>query len=538
MAQRIGGAQRARDLVGAGAWQEAYDLFGGLDPSRLGPEDLDALADAAWWTCRIDEAIAARQRAHAGHVRAGDARRAGRAAWLLFYDYLYRGEEAVAGGWLRRARRHLAAEPECAERGYLAFSEAELALWDDRPDDAVALAERTIALGQRLASPDVLALGIETQGRAVLAMGRVVEGAGLLDEAMCSVVAGELQPLFAGWIYCHVISACWELADLRRAGEWTDAAMRWCEELSTATTPYQGLCRVHRVEIATLRGRWTEAEAEARRTCEELMAYEPHLAGEAFYAAGELHRRRGDLQAAAASFARAHELGTEPQPGLALVQLARGRTAAAATALRVALAGQTANRLGRVRLLAAQAEVALAAGDLDTARAATGELESTAERYGSPALHAIAASARGVLRLAEDDVEGALASLRRALTVWQEIDAPYEAARVRVRLGDAFRRAGDQVGARLELQVARRTFERLGATGDARPAPASLPGRLTAREAQVLRLVATGRSNRDIATELVVSEHTVARHLNNIFAKLGVSSRTAATAFAFERDLV
>jgi ATP/maltotriose-dependent transcriptional regulator MalT len=535
MAQRIGDAQRARDLVGAGAWQEAYELFDGLDPSRLGPEDLDALADAAWWTCRVDEAIAARQKAHAGHVRAGDARRAGHAAWLLFYDHLYRGEETVAGGWLRRARRHLAAEPECAERGYLAFSEAEIALWDGRPDDAVALAERTIALGQRLGSPDVLALGIETQGRAVLAMGRVAEGAGLLDEAMCSVVAGELQPLFAGWIYCHVIGACWELADLRRAGEWTDAAMRWCEELSTATTPYQGLCRVHRVEIATLRGRWTEAEAEARRTCEELMAYEPHLAGEAFYAAGELHRRRGDLHAAAASFARAHELGTQPQPGLALVQLARGRTAAAATALRVALAGQTASRLGRMRLLAAQAEVALAAGDLDTARAATGELESTAERYGSPALHATAATARGALRLAEDDVEGALASLRRALAVWQEIDAPYEAARVRVRLGDAFRRAGDEAGARLELQVARRTFERLGATGAGQ---ASLPGRLTAREAEVLRLVATGRSNRDIATELVVSEHTVARHLNNIFAKLGVSSRTAATAFAFERDLV
>jgi tetratricopeptide (TPR) repeat protein len=212
MGQRTAGAERARDAARAGAWQQAYELFARLDRAGLGPEDLDALADAAWWTCRL-----------------------------------------------------------------------------------------------------------ETRGRALLAQGRVQEGAGLLDEAMCSVVAGELQPLFTGWVYCHVIAACWELADLRRAGDWTDAAMRWCEQLSTASTPYQGLCRIHRVEIATLRGRWTEAEAEARRTCDELMAYEPHFAGEAFYAAGELHRRRGDLQAAEASFARAHELGAEPHPGLAPV---------------------------------------------------------------------------------------------------------------------------------------------------------------------------------------------------------------------------
>jgi hypothetical protein len=266
MAQRTAGAERARDAADAGAWQQAYELFARLDRAGLGPEDLDALADAAWWTCRVDEAIAARQKAHAGHLRAGDGRLAGRAAWLLYYDHLYRGEETVAGGWLRRAQRHLTAEPECAEQGYLAFAEAELALWAGRLDEAVELAERTTALGQRLGSPDLLALGLETRGRALLAQGRVEEGVGLLDEAMCSVVAGELQPLFTGWVYCHVIAACWELADLRRAGDWTDAAMRWCQQLATATTPYQGLCRIHRVEIATLRGRWTEAEAEARRT--------------------------------------------------------------------------------------------------------------------------------------------------------------------------------------------------------------------------------------------------------------------------------
>jgi hypothetical protein len=240
MAQRTVGVERARDAAGAGAWQEAYELFAGLDRAGLGPGDLDALADAAWWTCRVDEAIAARQKAYAGHARAGDARGAGHAAWLLYYDHLYRGEETVAGGWLRRAQRHLAAEAECIEQGYLGFAEAELALWAGRLDDAVELAEGLAALGQRLGSPDLLALGLETQGRALLAKGRVEEGAGLLDEAMCSVVAGELQPLFTGWIYCHVIAACWELADLRRAGEWTDAAMRWCEELPHRRPPTRG----------------------------------------------------------------------------------------------------------------------------------------------------------------------------------------------------------------------------------------------------------------------------------------------------------
>ena len=543
MTDRVSTVERARDAAQRGSWAEAYEQYRDLDPPTLAPDDLDALADAAFWMCRIDESIAARQKAHTGYARAGRPRPAAVAAWLLYYEFLIQGEETVAGGWLQRMRRHLETEADCPEHGYLAFADAEVALWGGNPTDALAHAERLAALGQRHDHLELLALGTELQGRCLLAMGRVPEGTALLDDAMCSVVAGELSPMITGWIYCNVISACWELADLRRAGAWTDAAMRWCEDLPTSSAPYQGICRVHRVEIATLRGRWTEAGAEAERTCEELLAYAPRLAGAAFYAAGEVRRHLGDLSGAESLFGQAYELGTDPQPGLALVQLAQGKGAAAEAALRRALTEDGPGRLGRVRLLAAQAEVARHSGDLDTLRAATEELESASAGFPGTALEAAARFARGALQLAEGEVDVALGELRRAVAIWQEIDAPYEVARTRIVLGETFRAAGDEDGARLEFQVAQRIFDRLGAaaaTGQtAAPVEqrAAAPQGLTPRESEVLRLLATGRSNRDIAAELVVSEHTVARHLSHIFAKLGVSSRTAAAAFAFEHDL-
>ena len=543
MAEGVVAVEDARDAARRGAWSEAYDAYRRLYPSTLTPDDLDNLADAAFWLCRIDESIAARQKAHTGYVRAGRPRPAAVAAWLLYYEFLIQGDETVAGGWLQRMRRMLEREADCPEHGYLAFADAEIALWGGHPTDALAHAERLADLGQRHGHPELLALGTELRGRCLLAMGRVPEGTALLDDAMCSVVAGELNPMITGWIYCNVVSACWELADLRRAGAWTDAAMRWCEGLSTSSAPYQGICRVHRVEIATLRGRWTEAGDEAERTCDELLAYAPRLAGAAFYAAGEVRRHLGDLSGAEALFGRAYELGTDPQPGLALVQLAQGKAAAAEAALRRALAEHGPGRLGRARLLAAQAEVARHSGELDTLRAATEELESDSGGFPDTALEAAASFARGALQLAEGEVDGALTTLRRAVAIWQEIDAPYEVARTRILLGESFRAAGDEDGARLEFQVAQRIFERLGVAEDsgrtaasAEPRPAAAMG-LTPRETMVLRLLATGRSNRDIAAELVVSEHTVARHLSHIFAKLGVSSRTAAAAFAFEHDL-
>jgi ATP/maltotriose-dependent transcriptional regulator MalT len=295
--------------------------------------------------------------------------------------------------------------------------------------------------------------------------------------------------------------------------------------------------------MSILRGAWAVADAEARRTCDELLAYEPNCAGMAFNTFGEVRRRIGDLDGAEDAFARAHELGYNPQPGLAQVQLARGRTQAAAAALRLALASDARAGFPRAQLLAAQVEVALAAGDLDEATAAVAELQSLAERLDAPAVEAIAARAAGAVRLAEGDAAGSVSSLRRALAIWQSLEAPYEAASTRLLLGTAARRLGDEYGARLELDVAHSAFQRLGAQADAKEAALLIgeipsPGGLTAREVEVLRLVARGKTNREIAAELVISDHTVGRHLNNIFAKLDVGTRAAATAYAFTHGLM
>jgi DNA-binding NarL/FixJ family response regulator len=375
---------------------------------------------------------------------------------------------------------------------------------------------------------------------------------------MCSVMAGELSSFFTGWIYCLGLQRCMACADVERAAEWTDAAMKWCASMP-AENNFRGLCRVHRVEVLELRGAWVRAQTEAQRACEELLPHEGRVAAEASYLAGDIQRRRGDLEAAETSYDRAHALGRDPQPGLALLRLAQGRAEASAVGLGLALASEKpgpgpdggSGRLRRCRLLAAQVEVALALGRTDAARTAADELRELAcdwqRRRGSDAtmLHALAASADGAVAFADGDTNRALPVLRRALELWLALGVPYEAAQVRMTLAAADRTAGDEDGARMELTAARDTFEQLGAVPDARRASALLggvraqrPGALTEREVQVLRLVAAGGTNRSIAAELVISEHTVARHLNNIFAKLDVSSRAAATAYAYRHGLV
>jgi ATP/maltotriose-dependent transcriptional regulator MalT len=531
----------ARDAVARESWAEAYRRLRALEPDRLSPRDLEGLADAAWWLSRMDESFAARQRAYAGYADAGDDLAAALVAVRLCIDRFWRGEAAAGAGWLMRAQRHLRGRSECLQHGHVALCEAFVAHRRGELEAALPLTERAIGIGQRFGDRDLVMMGIHAQGLALVAAGRVAEGMALLDEAMTSVVAGELSTYFTGAIYCNVMATCLEVGDLGRAGEWSEAARAWYEGLSPEA-PYPGFCRVNRSEVALLLGAWSEAEAEATRACREL-TFQPLAAGRAFYEAGEVRRRMGDLAGAGEAFARAHELGFEPQPGLALLRLAQGRPDAAMAALRLALGGDAAGRLGRARLLAAQVEVALAADDLDAARAASGELATIARDFGTPALDAEAAMADGSLRLAESDLPGALARLRHASATWQELRLPFETARARLRYGAALRTAGDADGALLELRAALAAFQRLGAAGEAAGAAellgeqGELPNGLTGREAEVLRLVATGRSNRDIAAELVLSEHTVARHLQNIFAKLGVSSRAAATAFAFEHDL-
>jgi DNA-binding CsgD family transcriptional regulator len=490
-------------------------------------------------------------RAYSGYVAAGAERRAGHMAWLLFYEHQLAGRSAVAAGWLRRARRHLGGEPECVEQCYLAWVDTEDAQRRGAFDEAMASARRMAYIARRCGSPDLIAMSAQAQSGVLVAQGRIGDGLELLDDAMCSAMAGELSSFFTGWVYCLALQRAMACVDLERAAEWTDAAMRWCARMP-AENNYRGLCRVHRVEVLELRGSWSEAVAEAERTCAELLPYERRVAAEAVYLVGQIQRRRGEPAAAEESYDRAHELGRDPQPGLALLRLAQGKAEASATALRSAVASGGESGLARCRLLAAQVEVALALGRLDEARTAAGELESLAvewqRRCGSAAtlLHASAATAGGAVAFAARDVDRALPLLRHALTLWLELRVPYEAAQVRMTLTAADRAAGDDEGARMELRAAEQCecFRELGAEPDARRAAALLaevrrrqPGGLTERETEVLRLVAAGRTNRAIAAELVISEHTVARHLNNIFTKLDVSSRAAATAYAYTHGL-
>jgi DNA-binding CsgD family transcriptional regulator len=541
MAGRIADADRARDAARRESWAEAYQELRALDPARMEPRDLEALADAAWWLSRPEESLAARQRAYAGYMAAREDARAAWCAARLCVEHLLRSDAALAAGWLMRAQRLLRDQAERVEHGYAALGEASLARARGDTGEAVACAERGTELGLRFGDPDLAAMGIHLHGLALIDAGRVAEGMALLDEAMASALAGELSTFFTGVVYCNVIAACLEVSDVGRLGEWNDAARQWCESLPP-DAPFPAFCRVNRAEAASLWGAWPEAEAEASRASQEL-GFNPRVAGRAFYETGEVRRRVGNLAGAEEAFARAHELGFRPQPGLALLRLAQGRPAAAMQALRVALADEPASRPRRARLLAALVEVAVAAGDLDPAGQASRELDEIAGRLGTPALDAAAATAGGALRLAEGDLPGALERLRAACATWQELRLPYETAQARLLYGSALRCAGSEEDALLELRAALAAFERLGAAGDAAKAAALLGGReelprgLTAREAEVLRLVAAGRTNREVAAALAISEHTVARHLQNIFAKLDVPSRSAATAFAFEHGL-
>jgi ATP/maltotriose-dependent transcriptional regulator MalT len=533
---------RARRAVGRRRWAEAYDLLRHADWAGLDPEGLELFADCAWWCCRVDEEIELRQQAFAGFVAAGQRRRAAYAAWLLSVRHGLRGEPTAASGWLKRAQRQLTDEPQCVEHGYVACGETEHALGRGRIEQAEAHAARAVRLGERFADPDLVALAVAWQGLCRLARNEIEEGTGLLDEAMTAVVGGELDPHFTGWVYCFVIGMCMGVADLLRAGTWSRAAWDWASSLPQAT-PYQGLCRVRQVEVMSLRGELRLAETEARRACDEMLAFEPHLAGEAFYVTGEILRRKGELRAAERAFARARELGHDPQPGLARIRLAQGRTQAAGASLRAALAVAGRMPFQRAGLLAAQVEVALADDDRATAWDACDELKRIAAEVPSDALKAAAATARGRMRLTEGDAEAALAELGPAAAAWRALELACDVAETRALVGLALRDLGDREGAALELDAARRTFDRIGARADARRVAMllgeadELPGGLTERECEVLRLVAAGRTNRQIAEALVLSEHTVARHLSNIFTKLAVSSRTAAAAFAFEHDL-
>jgi len=527
--------------TGSQVWRSRYDELTVRDPSIMQPDDLEQLADAAFWLGRPREAIAARQRAYAGHRDANDHERAARTAWKLFHSHFELNETALASGWLKRAHRHIAEAPDSVERGYVAIAAAMWSRFTGDLDDSVAQAALAHEIGRDRSDLNLATWGLAVHGGMLAARGDIAAGVALLDEAMVETVSGELSPFVTGWIYCYLLKTCQALGDVSRAGEWTEAAVRWCEQQGVSSW-YPGVCRLHRCEVASLRGEWTSAEQEALRAADELAPFGDYLSAEGHYIAGEIRRRRGDYAGAEQAFRRSHELGHDPQPGLALIRLATGDAQGAASQLRLSLKSASQAPVSRARLLAALIQADLELADTAAAAQSVAELGQLAKASESRLLWALLATWHGALLLAKGDADGALPLLREACAACQHLNLPYEAAQVRMILGKAAREEGDEETARLEFDAARAGFERLGARPDAERAAraagvAANPMGLSDREVEVLRLVAGGLSNRDIATNLVISEHTVRRHLSNIFRKIGVTSRSAATAFVFEHDL-
>lgn len=458
------------------AWNDAVTAFNEVDQEEsLSPHDLELLADAAWWSGHPDESVDALERAFAGYVEAGSPSEAAGVAVLLAYLGARRQAFSVVSGWVARAHRLLENEPESTVHARLKLLEVIEPLFRNDLANAIVLADETVTLARRVGSRDAESMALGFKGAALIAAGQWREGMALLDEATASALSGELDLRSASDIYCQTISACRSMGDFRRAGEWTEEADRWMNRFSVGG--YTGVCRVHRAELKRLHGDWTHAEEEARDACKELERY--HIldgVGFAHYEVGEVRLHMGDLVGAEEAFLTAYEFGRDSQPGLALLMLARGEVDEAATALARALSegagneGQRKDLLNRARLLPAQVEVAVARGDLDTARAATRELDELAAEFERPAFEAAALTAHGEIALHEGEAEAAAQALDRAGKLWRQMEFPYESARARMLLGQALIASGNEGAARMELGAARSTFMKLGAVLDLRRA--------------------------------------------------------------------
>lgn len=538
--------ERGRASYKRRAWADAYQSFSLADKVvSLAAEDLELLAMAAYLIARDDDYLSALERAYNAYLDSGENTRAVRCAFWLGLRLLFRGETGRATGWLARARRLIECEEQdCVEEGYLLLPVVEVRLDAGDSEAASSIAADAAAIGTRFGETDLIAIARHLQGRASIQQGEVASGLALLDEAMLAVTSGELSPLVTGLVYCSVIDGCQQVFAVDRAREWTAALARWCDEQPEMVN-FTGKCLVHRAEIMQLHGAWPEAIEEARRGCERFEeGIDPQRPASAFFQLGEVLRLQGKFAAAEEAYRSASRWGKEPQPGLALLRLAQGRVKIAAGSIR-RVVDATADPLQLARLLPAYVEIMLVAGEIENARTACRGLQEIAKRFDTGLLGGIAAHAQGAVELAEGNAQAAVGSLRRAVDVFQQVEAPYIAARARLLVGLACRALADEEGATLEWDAARAVFDQLGAAPDlarvesfSGNSPSGLTNGLTARELQVLRLVATGKTNKTIAADLFVSSRTVDRHVSNIFTKLTLPSRAAATAYVYEHGLI
>jgi len=534
---------RAREAYERREWVSAYRTLSSLDGSDVTAVDFAALATTAYLLGKRNDCVQALQRAYQSNLDQGDVLAAVRSSLWLATVLFEGGEGAIGGGWMARAQRLLdQVEGDVVERGYLLNMQEFGHIMRGDLGEAAALAPLVTDYGRRFHDADLLAVGLSFEGRLAIYSGRVAEGLRLLDEAMVGVLAGEVSTLFSGMVYCSAIEACQEVADFGRAGEWTHALSSWCES-QPGLVAFTGQCAVHRGQLMRLHGAYAEALAELDRAAARYAAAGGHPAvGLACYERGETRRIRGEYDAADAAYDEAAAHGHPAQPGRALLWLGQGRVEEAVAASRRLLAEVT-DPVHRSGVLPAVVEVFVAAGDVEAGVAAVQELAELAGSFGCSALLAAAGGESARVALARGDAAAALPPARAGLEGWARLEAPYEAARCRALLGRALRLQGDEASAVGDLTEARRTFAQLGAAPAEREAAellgqAEAPCGLSPREVEVLRLVAAGRSNTEIAAELFLSEKTVARHLSNIFTKLDVGSRTAAAAFAYKHKLV
>jgi len=547
--------ERGRAAYACRQWSDAFAALDEADRSApLELSDLERLVWAAGLVGRDDEFVKGLERLYQVHTDADRCEEAAMIAFWLAFRLVATGEGGRASGWMVRCERLVERiGAESVVRGYLLLPvcRRHLAAGDHEAANAAALS--AVAIGERHHDRDLSVIARSFLGRVLLGQGRIEEGLSLLDECMLAVAGAEVSPHMTGLIYCIAIANCHRVYALDRAREWTSVLSTWCESQPQLVT-FATSCLVHRAEILQLSGAWGEAIEEARRAADRVPPTMTAQDGaDAMYQQAEICRLRGEFAVAEELYRDASQRGREPQPGLSLLRLAQGKTEAAAMAIRRVLGGAT-DPLDRARLLPAFVEILLAHGDVEGARQGSDELQAIAAKCDTEVLGAMAAHARGAVLFAEGNAQGALAPLRLAFQVWLQVGAPYIAARIRTELARACRALGDEDGARLELDGAREIFERLGAAADVAvvlEALSSATGAtiskskshapthgLTARELEVLRLVASGKTNKVIAKELFVSEKTVDRHVSNIFAKVNVASRAAATAFAYENGLV